>query len=97
MRRALAILFAWAFLALPLVPPHAQEIPLEDDRAGMCDAFEGLSFTFCVALCEARECDLLAAGDTRCALLRRGFERAAAGAVPPCTFGVASAVTAPVE
>ena len=97
MRRALAILFASAFLVLPLVPPHAQEILPDDDRAGMCDAFEGLSFTFCVALCEARECDLLAADDARCALLRRGFERAAAGAILPCTFGLASAATAPGE
>jgi hypothetical protein len=92
MRRALAIAFACGFLmgaASPRVsaakdfadaPPREQE----DARAGMCDDFDGPAFTFCVALCEARDCDLLDAGDTRCTLLRRGFADVSGGVAPPC-------------
>lgn len=100
MRRALAIVSAF-LLALGAVdrPPAsaaASEVlapapELEDDRAGMCDAFEGLAFTFCVAVCEARDCDVLAMDDARCAILRRGFGRAAGGAQPPCLEGTAPA------
>ena len=50
----------------------------------MCDPFEGLAFTFCVALCEARACDLLDGDDARCALLRDGFATASGGVAPPC-------------
>jgi hypothetical protein len=63
---------------------------LDDDRAGMCDAFDGLAFTFCVALCEARECDRRPAGDERCAVLQRGFERVSDGYRAPCEPGAAT-------
>ena len=55
-----------------------------ETRAGMCDEFSGVAFGFCVALCEARECDRQPAGDQRCAVLRRGFDRATGGVQPPC-------------
>jgi hypothetical protein len=97
MRRASAIVFACALL-ISSPPAHAvdpgdlaSDVELEL-RAGMCDAFEGLSFTFCVALCEARACDRRDAADERCSLLRRGFARVAGGANPPCD--VATATTA---
>jgi hypothetical protein len=91
MRRALAIVFASAVVlsanapATPAltIPPADPAVSL-DDRAGMCDAFEGLAFTFCVALCEARACDLLDGDDERCALLRDGFATASGGAAAPC-------------
>ncbi len=91
MRRALAIVFASAVLgsinvsAAPAAIPDDCEPPMSlEERAGMCDAFDGLAFTFCVALCEARACDLLDADDTRCALLRDGFATASGGVAPPC-------------
>ena len=98
MRRALAIAFASILLlsralpasALPLAdasePPPSPDDALDDldARAGMCDRFDGLAFTFCVALCEARACDLLDPDDQRCALLRDGFTRASGGGAPPC-------------
>jgi hypothetical protein len=97
MRRALAIAFACALLMSAAGRTRAEDAradaalptcPAPDDsRAGMCDAFDGLAFTFCVALCEARECDLLDPADARCTLLRRGFERVSDGAVPPCADG----------
>ncbi len=93
MRRALAIAFACGFLmgaASPRlstandfadVPPAPEQ---EDARAGMCDDFDGPTFTFCVALCEARDCDLLDADDAHCLLLRRGFSNVSGGASLPC-------------
>lgn len=92
MRRALAIVFACGFLigfassvrAAGDDAPPAVLAPDNDARAGMCDAYDGLAFTFCVALCEARDCDLLDADDTRCVLLRRGFADVSGGATPPC-------------
>jgi hypothetical protein len=75
--------------------PEAPRVPLAlqtgDARAGMCDAFDGLAFTFCVALCEARECDLLGADDNRCMLLRRGFARTSDGGAAPCDVEVSPA------
>lgn len=56
-------------------------------RAGTCDGFTGAAFTFCVAYCEARECDRQPAGDERCRLLRRGFDRVTGSAAPPCLSG----------
>jgi len=95
MRRALAIVFASAFLALSPYCALAQEQAPEADRAGMCDDFEGLAFTFCVALCEARTCDLLPAGDERCTLLRHAFDDLVSGAAPPCALaGIASSARA---
>jgi hypothetical protein len=98
MRRALAIAFASAFLVCGVapdvraLPDSATSEPPEpsDERAGMCDAFDGLAFTFCVALCEARECDLLDAADARCALLRNGFATVSGGGAPPCTAAAGS-------
>jgi len=95
MRRALAIAFASILLLSRALPASAMDVaassPSSDEalddldaRAGMCDAFDGLAFTFCVALCEARACDLRDAGDDRCALLRDGFTTASGGATAPC-------------
>ena len=91
MRRALAIVFASALLgsigvsAAPAPIPDDSEPPMSlEERAGICDAFDGLAFTFCVALCEARACDLLDTDDARCALLRDGFATASDGVAPPC-------------
>jgi hypothetical protein len=87
MRVAVAIALALA-LAFVAVPPRAaaeaEELGTDELRAGMCDAYDGLSFVFCVALCEARECDRQAAADERCAILARGFANATGGMTPPC-------------
>ena len=103
MRSALAIAFACGLLIGGSFPANAGVPPLpetarapsallvDDTRAGMCDAFDGLAFTFCVALCEARECDLLDADDHTCTLLRRGFARTADGAAAPCDPDVSPA------
>jgi hypothetical protein len=107
MRSALAIAFACGLLIggpcsavartinKRLLFPEAPRVPLalqpDDTRAGMCDAFDGLAFTFCVALCEAHECDLLGTDDSTCALLRRGFARTSDGAAAPCDADVSSA------
>jgi hypothetical protein len=85
MRLALAIVFALA-LAAVAVPSNApaDEPGTDELRAGMCEGFDGLSFVFCVALCEARECDRQEPGDERCAVLARGFASASGGMTPPC-------------
>jgi hypothetical protein len=99
MRRALAIVSACtcallmhptrSVLAQGAVPEHSSVVaPAPDDiRAGMCDGFDGPAFTFCVALCEARNCDTRDANDARCTVLRRGFARVTKGASPPCEVG----------
>jgi hypothetical protein len=51
----------------------------------MCDDFDGLSFVFCVAMCEARECDRLPANHDRCETLAQGFASVSHGAAPPCS------------
>lgn len=86
MRRALAILFAVA-LSRVVEPSLAAAPPLGADggRAGMCTAFDNLAFTFCVAFCEARECDRLPVTDETCRVIRRGFERVTGGETPPCS------------
>jgi hypothetical protein len=89
MRVGLAIVFALALACIP-VPPNALadeagEPGTDELRAGMCDGFDGLSFVFCVALCEARECDRQDRGDDRCAVLARGFAAASGGMTPPCS------------
>jgi hypothetical protein len=81
MRLALAIAFA---LALSPVSVAGPEPGTDSSRAGMCDEFDGLSFVFCVAMCEARECDRQAPGDERCELLARGFASVSNGAAAPC-------------
>lgn len=68
-------------------PCLAFEPGTDDARAGLCDAFAGVAFTFCVAFCEARECDRQPPGDERCILLRRGFDRVTGGVTPPCVDG----------
>jgi len=97
MRRALAIAFASTVLLCRSAPAASTvAIPADEpaesleERAGMCDAYDGLAFTFCVALCEARACDLLDTDDVRCALLRDGFATASGGGTPPCTDAAAS-------
>jgi hypothetical protein len=86
MRPALAIVLALA-LACVAVPSNvrADEPGTDELRAGMCDGYDGLPFVFCVALCEARECDRQDAGDERCAILARGFANASGGMIPPCS------------
>ena len=73
-------------LLLLVAPTRALTPPAEADetRAGMCAEYPGLAQAFCVALCEARECDLRPNDDERCAILRRGFERASGGVRAPC-------------
>ena len=78
-------MFAVAFLLLTLSIPGRPVRGDADDRAGMCDAFDGVAFTFCVAFCEARECDSAPLGDERCEVILRGFTRVTGGATPPCT------------
>lgn len=91
MRLAFAIVLALA-LACVAVPSNApaDELGTDELRAGMCEGFDGLSFVFCVALCEARECDRQEAGDERCAVLARGFANASGGMTPPCAVPRAS-------
>lgn len=97
MRRALAILCAMALLIFATAPSLAliAAAPPDESRAGMCDAFDGLAFTFCVAICEARACDLLTAEDERCAILERGFDRVTEGDVPPCMSVFLTSAVAP--
>ena len=98
MSRALAIVSASAILTLALLSRVSADAGsvVDDERAGMCAAFDGVSFAFCVALCEARECDLRAVADERCVILRRGFARATGGVPPPCMPGaIAPARTLP--
>ena len=99
MRSALAIALACGLvigapligLATPGDAPAVVAPEPDESRAGMCDAFDGLAFTFCVALCEARSCDLLAPDDETCTLLRRGFARTSDGAAAPCDgFGTSA-------
>jgi len=85
MRLALAIGFALALACVPApATVHALEPGTDESRAGICHNFDGLSFVFCVAMCEARECDRQAPGDDRCELLARGFASMSSGAVLPC-------------
>lgn len=85
MRRALAIAFSLALIVLFASPvARAGDLGTDDARAGMCDDFDGLPFVFCVAMCEARECDRLSPDDDRCEALARGFASVTNGAVPPC-------------
>ena len=82
-RFAIAFAFALALLTAPAAS-GAFDPGTNPERAGMCDAFEGLAFTFCVALCEARECDRRPLDDYRCEVLRRGFDRVSDGRRAPC-------------
>ena len=85
MRRAFAIGLALAIVAASAPPrASADAVGTDETRAGMCDGFEGLPFVFCVAMCEARECDRLPASDERCAVLADGFASVAKGAMLPC-------------
>jgi hypothetical protein len=89
MRFALAIAFALSSTMLVLATPAVSVEPGRDEsRAGMCADFDGLPFVFCVAMCEARECDRQPVGDDRCEILAKGFETVTNGAVAPCVPGV---------
>jgi hypothetical protein len=82
-----------AFLSTSAVPnASAAALGTDDARAGMCDDFDGLPFVFCVAMCEARECDRMPAGDERCDALADGFASVTNGAVPPCPVAMHGAV-----
>jgi hypothetical protein len=52
-----------------------------------------MAFAFCVAICEARECDRQSPYDERCATLRSGFNRATGGQSAPCEEGAAFELT----
>jgi hypothetical protein len=94
MYRAYAIASALAVVTALVQPANATAEGTLPGRAGMCRGFDGLAFTFCVALCEARACDLRPSEDARCAILRRGFARVTGGSTPPCA-AEASASIAP--
>ena len=83
-KRTIALTFAILMVAAPLSAAAEREAGTNDRRAGMCEEFSALAFAFCVALCEARECDLQPSDDQRCTVLRRGFDRASGGLQPPC-------------
>ena len=80
---ALALTVVFLSIAAPSAAVEPQT-GRDDSRAGMCAGFSDLAFAFCVAVCEARECDLQPPDDTRCTVLRRGFERVSGGLQPPC-------------
>lgn len=91
MRLALSIAFALALTCAPASTNASNDEPGTDDsRAGMCGDFDGLPFVFCVAMCEARECDRQMPGDERCAILAAGFASVTNGAKPPCSGGFRS-------
>ncbi len=94
MNRALAILFAIFFLSVTGHSAAAEyDLQLAEARAGSCTSFEGVAFVFCVALCEARACDVRDPADRRCSVLRRGFSRAAGGQMAPCEGSVLASIT----
>jgi hypothetical protein len=70
----------------------ADDLGTDETRAGMCDDFNGLPYVFCVAMCEARECDRLPPGDERCATLAKGFATVTNGALPPCGVPMRGAI-----
>ncbi len=89
MRPALAIVFALALThATAATIASADELGTDESRAGMCEHYDGLPYVFCVAMCEARECDRQSPGDERCGILAEGFATVTNGAAPPCTSGV---------
>jgi hypothetical protein len=96
MPRAFAIVFACALLLTTVRASVDADATVDAlaARAGMCEAYDGLAFTFCVALCEARACDQVDPGDERCAILRRGFARVTSGAPSPCGTETAPGVDA---
>ncbi len=89
MTRARAIVSALSFL-MATQSLAAAELGTHEERAGMCDAFAGVAFTFCVAYCEARECDRLTVDDPRCTTILHGFARVTGGATPPCASAASS-------
>jgi len=93
MRVALAIAFALSLtqVAFP-TRVAAGDLGTDESRAGICDDYEGLPFVFCVAMCEARECDRLPPGDERCETLAKGFSTVTNGATPPCTVVTRGAI-----
>jgi hypothetical protein len=91
MRLSLAIVSAIVLLNVATLSALAAEVGADESRAGVCGDFDGVAFTFCVALCEARECDRQPSDDARCALLRHGFARVTGGALAPCDGGQAAA------
>ena len=83
---AIAIALALNCLISP-ISGAAFESGTDETRAGMCEDFDGLAFVFCVAMCEARECDRQPVGDDRCEVLAKGFSSMSTGAVAPCAPG----------
>jgi hypothetical protein len=84
MTRIITLTLTSVFLLIATPSGATSPQPVAATRAGMCEHFSGLAFGFCVALCEARECDQQSTGDERCGVLRRGFDRATGGLEPPC-------------
>jgi hypothetical protein len=87
MRFIVLVLFCAACLPAGRLSAGQREAATQVKRAGICDSFDGLAFAFCVAMCEARECDHQPAYDERCATLRSGFERVTGGQSAPCEAG----------
>ncbi|MCC6763596.1 MAG: hypothetical protein IT293_02950 [Deltaproteobacteria bacterium] len=80
------MMLALALMAAFAAPSaHAEILGTDETRAGMCDAYDGLPFVFCVAMCEARECDRLGPSDERCEVLAAGFAAVTNGAAAPCS------------
>ncbi len=93
MRVALAIVFALGLThAVAVTRVAADDLGTDEARAGMCDDFDGLPFVFCVAMCEARECDRLPPGDERCVTLAKGFATVTNGTLPPCSVPARGAI-----
>jgi len=83
MDSALVTITALALL-LSAAPRSSSTLPgPKENASGICASYQGLAFTFCVALCETRVCERPRA-EERCAVLRRGFRRVSGGARLPC-------------
>jgi hypothetical protein len=78
--------------AVPLAAEQ-NDAAIEVKSDGSCDGFDGLAFAFCVAICEARECQRKSIHDERCATLRSGFDRVTGGQSAPCETGSSDALT----
>lgn len=86
-RLVVLVLFLTACLPPGALYAEQKDAAIRVNRNGVCDGFDGLAFAFCVAMCEARECDQRSPYDKRCATLRHGFERVTGGQSAPCEAG----------
>lgn len=93
MRFVAVVLFCVACFSASRLSAQQHEAATKVKGDGICDSFDGLAFAFCVAMCEARECDQRPVYDERCATLRNGFERVTGGQSAPCEAGSALEAT----